>query len=93
LSFEEHKRLAEEFGGRERWGYTRSTGTSYTAGKKKGNGRGDDWLRHGSSRAEAATEIISEFVAEDDGPRWLRRGEGDNVEVISDDGSTAQVWI
>ena len=50
-------------------------------------------MRHGSSRAEAATEIISEFVAEDGGPRWLRGGERDNVEVISDDGSTAQVWV
>src|SRR5277367_3308082 len=56
LSFEEHRRLAEEHNGREKWGYSRSTGTIYTPGKGKtmGGKNGTDWLRHGASRAEAS---------------------------------------
>jgi glycine/D-amino acid oxidase-like deaminating enzyme len=95
LSFEEHKKLSEEYDGRERWGYSRSTATSYTAGRGKAMGgrrRGDDWLRYGASRAEAAAAGITE-VADETEPRWLRRGEGDGVEVISEEGTTAQVWV
>jgi glycine/D-amino acid oxidase-like deaminating enzyme len=97
LSFEEHRRLAEEHNGREKWGYSRSTGTSYTPGKGKtiGSKNGTDWLRHGSSRAEAAAAGVSEFVDDPaaDEPTWLRRGVGDRVEVISEKGTTAQVWV
>jgi len=95
LSFEEHKRLAEEFGGREIWGYSRSTTLSYTAGKGPRSTRGDDWLRQDSSRASAAVGL-SESYGEDAkrlGPQWLSRTGGDNVEVISEEGSTAQVWV
>jgi glycine/D-amino acid oxidase-like deaminating enzyme len=92
LSFEEHKRLAEEFGGREKWGYIRSSGLSYTAGRKGGKqgGRGDDWLRHGGSRADGLE--VNEFSSDGDyTPGWLRRGDGDAVESISDAESTAQM--
>ena len=92
LSFEEHARLARQFGGAERWGYRRSTGVSYTArGSGKGK-RGDDWLRAGTSRASAAT---GGAVAEGEGgsPRWLAREEGDEVEVISEEGGMAQVYV
>lgn len=56
LSFDEHHRLAQEHGGREKWGYSPATCVSYTAstaasGSQK---RGDDWLRDGTSRADAA---------------------------------------
>lgn len=91
LSFEEHTRLAEEYRGQEKWGYMRSSGVSYTAGRggKKG-GRGDDWLREGGSRADGLE--VNEFPSEGDtAPRWLLRGEGDTVESISEEGSTAQV--
>jgi glycine/D-amino acid oxidase-like deaminating enzyme len=91
LSFEEHKRLAEEFDGREKWGYSRSTGLSYTAGRGPRNGRGDDWLRQDPSRADAAVGV-SEFVDGDAKPlmpKWLSRSVGDNVEEISEEGSTA----
>jgi glycine/D-amino acid oxidase-like deaminating enzyme len=95
LSFDEHKRLAEENNGKEKWGYSSSTGTSFTAGrgKKMGGKSGLDWLRHGASRAEAAAAGVSEYVDEENrnDPKWLRVGEGDSVEVISEDGSTAQV--
>lgn len=95
LSFAEHKRLAEEFGGREKWGYMRSSGISYAAGRRvgKGGGRGDDWLQHGGSRADASGVEVNEFSNEGDAPGWLRRGEGDKVESISEEGSAAQVWI
>jgi len=92
LSFEEHKRLAEEFGGREKWGYGSSTGVSYTVGNPNKNGRrGDDWLR-GGSRADAANE---EAVVDGSArcPKWLRRSDGDGVEIISEEGSLAQVWV
>jgi glycine/D-amino acid oxidase-like deaminating enzyme len=95
LSFEEHKRLAEEFGGREKWGYMKSQAISYSAGSGSGNkARGDEWLREERSRAEASNEGVSEIVAgEEYGPRWLRRAEGDILEVISVDGTMAQVWV
>jgi glycine/D-amino acid oxidase-like deaminating enzyme len=101
LSFAEHRRLAEEHGGREKWGYERSKATSFVRGEGKGVGAGDgngtEWLRHGSSRAEAATTVAGEseyFDAEErDLPRWLRVGESDTVEVISEEGTTAQVYV
>jgi glycine/D-amino acid oxidase-like deaminating enzyme len=96
LSFAEHKKLAEEFGGREKWGYMQSKGISYTTGRRDGKkvGRGDDWVRAGGSRADASGLEINEFSSEgDDTPRWLRRVEGDVVESISEEGSTAQVWV
>jgi glycine/D-amino acid oxidase-like deaminating enzyme len=100
LSFEEHKRLAEKVNGREEWGYMRSTGVSYTPsltdGTRKKGERGEDWLRRDASRADAANEGASEFVAgteEDAGPRWLNRSKGDEMDVIGEEGTTAQVWV
>lgn len=87
LSFDLHKQLAEEHNGRDRWGYSRSTGTSLadTGGK-----RGEDWLREGNSRAEAAGR--HDFV-NGDGPAWLTGGGTGKVEVISEGDSTAQVCV
>jgi glycine/D-amino acid oxidase-like deaminating enzyme len=93
LSFAEHKRLAEEHNGIEKWGYSRSTGTSYTASSADKTGkRGDDWLRAGSSRAESAADLVNEFVVGAE-PLWLRRRVGDAIEIISEEGSTAQVCV
>ncbi|KAG0645083.1 oxidoreductase [Hyphodiscus hymeniophilus] len=91
LSFEEHSRLAEEFDGREKWGYMKSSGVSYTAGRRDGEtkARGDDWLRGGGSRADGLE--VSNVSSEGYVPRWLRRSEGDVVESISEEGSTAQI--
>lgn len=75
-------------------GYAKSTGLSYTAGRTPKQRRGDDWLRHDSSRANT-TVGVSEF-GDDTGsfdPQWLSRSEGDDVAVISEEGSTAQVWV
>ncbi|AEO54912.1 hypothetical protein MYCTH_2298102 [Thermothelomyces thermophilus ATCC 42464] len=91
LSFNEHRRLAEEHGGREKWGYSRSTCVSYaaSAAARDSGSRGDDWLRHGTSRADAAPVIQDPLSGNT--PGWLRRLEGDHIELISDEGSTAQL--
>ncbi|KAL1956665.1 hypothetical protein VTO42DRAFT_6915 [Malbranchea cinnamomea] len=93
LSFELHRRLSEENGGRKRWGYMESTAVSLQVespdGKK--SGRGDDWLRRGASRAEVAVRNEQEKDEEDPSPLWLTKQKGGTVERISDEGSTAQV--
>jgi hypothetical protein len=70
----------------------KSLGVSYTAKRKVGKKgtKGDDWLREGRSRADfvQVSEISNETG---DAPRWLTRGGGDSVEIISDEESTAQV--
>ena len=89
LSFKLHKELAEAHGGREKWGYCKSTCTSLTYDSETAvGGSGEDWMRDGSSRANAAGAYES---AEGDGPAWLTRAKGANLEIISQDGSVAQV--
>ncbi|ESZ96585.1 hypothetical protein SBOR_3087 [Sclerotinia borealis F-4128] len=98
LSFEEHKNLAEEHRGDQKWGYSVSRSLSYVSriaaenSRKSGKKgvRGDDWLRCGGSRADTAGGNESIDTA-GEGPRWLRRDDGDELEVISEEGSTAQV--
>lgn len=99
LSFEQHRLLAEQHGGREKWGYSPTTTVSYTSNKPAGGGRGgggprrrgDDWLREGTSRAGVAPGAPDADDLGGRAPRWLRRVAGDEIEVISDKGSTAQV--
>jgi glycine/D-amino acid oxidase-like deaminating enzyme len=89
LSFEEHKKLAEREGGRDKWGYSATTPFSHAAAPPGAGGkRGDDWLWAGTSRADAAAAAEN---LPSPPPNWLRRAEGDHVEVIGDDGTTAQV--
>ncbi|TVY92761.1 putative oxidoreductase [Lachnellula willkommii] len=94
LSFDEHKSLAAEFGGKEKWGYSRSISLSYTAGRASRIGRrGDDWLRQDSSRLDTAVGV-SEFAdghAGSSGPEWLSRSAGDKIDLFGEEGSTAQV--
>ena len=87
LSFNLHKKLAEENNGWKKWGYSRSTGISLA---ETGGQRGDDWLREGTSRADAAG--VHEFV-DANGPTWLTRRNGRNIETISEGASTAQVFV
>jgi glycine/D-amino acid oxidase-like deaminating enzyme len=91
LSFEEHRRLAEEHGGREKWGYSAATCVSYaaSAAARDSQARGDDWLRDGTSRADAAPVVLDSLSGKT--PAWLRRVDGDHIELISDEGTTAQV--
>ncbi|KAF2097261.1 FAD dependent oxidoreductase [Rhizodiscina lignyota] len=88
LSFRLHKSLAEQHNGREQWGYSRSTGTSLSQSRTSGSGNRYDWLRTGSSRAEAAA--FHEF-REGEGAAWLTKKKGDRLEVISEDDTVAQV--
>ncbi|KAI9721063.1 MAG: hypothetical protein M1812_002544 [Candelaria pacifica] len=88
LSFDLHKDLAEKHNGSERWGYSRSTGTSLSEDGRTGGERGDDWLREGGSRAEVAAK--HDFGG-GEYPSWLTRRKGGKIEVISKDDSTAIV--
>ncbi|KAK3997002.1 FAD dependent oxidoreductase [Cladorrhinum sp. PSN332] len=92
LSFNEHARLASENRGREKWGYSSATCISYAASAAliDSDKRGDDWLRDGTSRANAAPVVLDD-TQQSKTPGWLRRREGDHLELISDEGTTAQV--
>ena len=91
LSFRLHRELAEAEGGREKWGYVRSRGVSFSAGAQTRKGeRGEDWLRQGGSRGDVVG--VSELFGEGNGPPWLRREEGDSLESIGEEGSLAQVY-
>ena len=84
LSFDLHQQLAEEHNGYERWGYSRSSGTSLE--ETVGAGNGADWLREGASRSTAAARSGS---GESDGPAWLKRHS--DLDIMSDGSTTAQV--
>jgi glycine/D-amino acid oxidase-like deaminating enzyme len=92
LSFRLHRELAEKYGGAERWGYSRGTAASLTRNQKsasKPGARGEDWIRDGGSRA-AASGIINEFVTGVE-PLWLTKEIGNDLEVVSEEGTVAQV--
>ncbi|PYH44606.1 NAD(P)/FAD-dependent oxidoreductase [Aspergillus saccharolyticus JOP 1030-1] len=88
LSFRLHQSLAAEKGGTEKWGYMKGSALSLGVAKKKGEKRGDDRLRTGTSRAETAAG--SEQVTAEP-PPWLTRQHGADVAKISEDDDTAQV--
>ena len=87
LSFKLHKDLAEKYGGADKWGYCRSTSTSFSSNPRKG-ARGKDWLMQGS-RAEVAGEVRE--AKGPNYPSWLKHLEGDEIEIIGGDDTTAQV--
>lgn len=82
LSFDLHRQLAEENNGHDRWGYSRSTGTSLaeTVGKN-----GADWLMEGVSRSTAAARTTN---SNGNRPAWLTPGS--ELDVMSDGSTTAQ---
>ena len=89
LSFSLHKDLAERNGGREKWGYSLTSGNSYTeAPPSKRGKKGHDWLMEEGSRAEVAA---SHNFRDGKGPAWLTRRRGDNIDIISEDATCAQV--
>ena len=87
LSFDLHKELAEQNRGAESWGYSRSIGTSMVEANGK---RGDEWLRDGTSRAEV---VATHEFEHGYGPAWLTQSKNGRVEIISQDDSTAQVYV
>lgn len=84
-----HRQLAEKEDGFANWGYSKSTGTSFVEGDDRVEKGGKQWLQDGGSRAEVAGS--HEFKQGEDGPAWLLKKEGEKVEVLSEDGSVAQV--
>ena len=59
---------------------------------KKGREKsGEDWLREGTSRADVVGGDVSSKA--DLAPGWLARKKGDVIEVISEKGNTAQVYV
>ncbi|QIW94577.1 hypothetical protein AMS68_000095 [Peltaster fructicola] len=89
LSFKLHRELAEKHDGRNRWGYSRSTGTSLTHDGRLNGARGDDWLRDDGSRAQSAAE--HDFSGPSNAPAWLTRRAGDALDIISSVDTTGQV--
>ena len=89
LSFRLHKELADRFNGKKLWGYSQSTGTSLSQESESAvAGSGEDFLRDGTSRAQAAGAVPP---LDADGPVWLKKVEGGSMEVISKENSTAQM--
>ncbi len=89
LSFRLHQELADKHDGLKNWGYSRSTGTSLMDGSHS-TSRGD-WFAEGGSRAETAA--IHEYHSDGRGPKWLRKRQGDSVEMLSERGGVAQVSV
>ncbi|KAL4801783.1 FAD dependent oxidoreductase [Aspergillus unguis] len=87
-SFDLHESLSAQHGGAKKWGFMKGTALSLGSTDASSDGaRGDDWLRSGTSRAETATK--SPVVAE--GPAWLTRQKGTEIERISEGDDVAQV--
>jgi glycine/D-amino acid oxidase-like deaminating enzyme len=90
LSFDEHRRLAEKEGGRAKWAYASSQSFSHAASAEiSKHKRGEDWLRHGDSRGTLASSSDPESSHWD--PPWLNRVDGDYLQFIGRDGTTAQL--
>ena len=87
LSFRLHQELADEHDGPKNWAYSRSTGTSLIEGSR--SSPQEDWLAEGGSRADVAA--MHEYHSDERGPTWLRRRQGDSVEMLSEHGGVAQV--
>ena len=88
LSYEEHRKLAEKEDGREKWAYARCVTVSYEPKGKRDDGNTvEDWLLEGTSRADSVQERRE--VKKGEAPNWLRRVDGDAVDVVDVDGGTA----
>ncbi|KAI8936972.1 hypothetical protein NX059_006200 [Plenodomus lindquistii] len=93
LSFNLHASLAAAHAGRSTWGYAPSTGISLTQDSESDSavsGSGEDWLESGTSRAQLANHNRP-WEEKTGGPEWLRRTQEGVMEVISREGTTAQI--
>ncbi|KAI4618039.1 uncharacterized protein J4E87_008048 [Alternaria ethzedia] len=91
LSFKLHADLAKAHSGRTTWGYSQSTGISLSQDSESAiGGSGEDWLENGTSRAQLANHN-KPWEEQAAGPEWLRRTQEGIMEVISRDGTTAQI--
>ncbi|WEW59469.1 hypothetical protein PRK78_004943 [Emydomyces testavorans] len=94
LSFCLHRQLAKDNQGDENWGYMSSTAVRLQVDGADGkrSKRGDDWLRRGASRAEAAVREETVIDKSNSYPLWLTK-QGGTVERISNKGSAAQMGV
>ncbi|KAH7380665.1 FAD dependent oxidoreductase [Pyrenochaeta sp. MPI-SDFR-AT-0127] len=91
LSFKLHADLAKAHSGRTTWGYSPSIGISLSQDSESAvSGSGEDWLESKASRAQVASHNRP-WEEDQTGPAWLRRTEDGIMEVISRDGTTAQI--
>jgi glycine/D-amino acid oxidase-like deaminating enzyme len=91
LSFKLHADLANAHSGRTTWGYSQSTGISLSQDSESAiGGSGEDWLENGTSRAQLAN-YNRPWEEQAASPEWLRRTQEGIMEVISRDGTTAQI--
>ncbi|OJJ42560.1 hypothetical protein ASPZODRAFT_76540 [Penicilliopsis zonata CBS 506.65] len=89
LSFRLHRELAEAHDGATKWGYRASR--SFSLVNQNGTTvRGEDWLRQGSSRANASKQTLQSNRAPPS-ISWMDLPSGMNLESISEDGDCAQV--
>jgi len=95
LSFDLHKKLAEQFDGRKKWGWSQSavinldvTGSPKKGGKN-GLGEGWDWIKSGESRATVAEPTQEEDEELGEYPPWLNSFVG--AQPLGDHKSTAQL--
>ncbi|CAK7272712.1 hypothetical protein SEPCBS57363_005284 [Sporothrix epigloea] len=99
LSFDQHAALAAKYDGASRWSYAISTALSYSVpgtpedDKRWQGRRGEDWLRQGTSRSTSAPVDATPLPPSEKTktPAWLLRKQGDQVVVLADDGTTAQI--
>ena len=95
FSFDLHKKLAEEFDGRKKWGWSQSTviNLDVTGSRKKGGGEGLgegwDWLRSRDSGVTSARSTEAEADVLVEYPQWLNRFVG--AQPLADRTSTAQM--
>ena len=86
LSFDLHKDLAGKHGGAEKWGYSRSTSTSFARNPFI---HGEDWVESGS-RAQVAGEFHE--AKPSNLPSWLKRTKQDELDILGEDDTAAQVY-
>ncbi|KAL6705764.1 hypothetical protein ACN47E_006401 [Coniothyrium glycines] len=93
LSFTLHEELARAHSGRTNWGFSRSTGISLSQDSENESAvssSGEDWLESGTSRAQLASHNRP-YEERGKAPQWLRQTSDGIMEVISNDGTTAQI--
>ncbi len=89
LSFELHRRLAEQHNGREMGVLDDDISHTYSCQVPGQQAERDDWLRDGTSRAQAAPPVADDPAALT--PGWLRSVSGDLLEMNSEEDTTAIV--
>ncbi|KIW08295.1 uncharacterized protein PV09_01213 [Verruconis gallopava] len=90
LSFKLHRELAEKHDGREKWGYSPSVSVSYAISRsnKVKTVRSPNWV---VDHASCATAAGCPEPGDGEGPTWLTRYEGDDLERLSKGTTTAQI--